>query len=151
MTRSRSENNWHESWVYHQTSCFFFEEIWIKFICILRCFVFVLKNHVTPSCFPTACKILGIAVGSQEMFRKKCTILFELFTSEDVMGSLRRPRRFYGAPAACNGVSTELYLAIDCAFAEYPPSAHDMLRIFTSRPQRALRADCVHKAVFTYW
>uniref|UniRef100_K1PUD7 Uncharacterized protein n=1 Tax=Magallana gigas TaxID=29159 RepID=K1PUD7_MAGGI len=49
--------------------------------------------------------------------------------------------RSYRAP---NYVSTEFYLAIDCPLAGYPPSAHDMLGVFTAHPQRALRADCVH-------
>lgn len=39
-----------------------------------------------------------------------------------------------------------MYLAIDCALAEHPPSAHDVhvLRDFTPRSRRAPRADCVH-------
>lgn len=56
-----------------------------------------------------------------------------LHTSEDVTASYRQPRRFYGAPTTCNSVSTEFYSAIDCAFSEYPPSAHNVLRVFTSR------------------
>uniref|UniRef100_K1Q1H9 Uncharacterized protein n=1 Tax=Magallana gigas TaxID=29159 RepID=K1Q1H9_MAGGI len=31
-----------------------------------------------------------------------------------------------------------------CALSGYPRSAHDVLGVFTTRPQRVLRADCVH-------
>lgn len=48
-------------------------------------------------------------------------------------------------------VSTEFNLAIDCALAEYRPSAHDLLRVVTLRKHRSLRVKCVHKTFFTDW
>uniref|UniRef100_K1Q882 Mediator of RNA polymerase II transcription subunit 23 n=1 Tax=Magallana gigas TaxID=29159 RepID=K1Q882_MAGGI len=63
----------------------------------------------------------------------------------NMLGLNKQWSRSYGAPTACNCVSTEFYLAIHCALAESPPRAHGVLGDFTARPRRALRADCVHK------
>lgn len=106
---------------------------------------------VTPSCFHKACsrrcKIPWIAVGTQKK-TKKCTSLFEIFTSKDVAPFWKRPRSLYRVSAACNCVSIEFKFGDWLRSHWYPLSARD---VFTARQRCPLRADCMHKTFFFYW
>lgn len=93
------------------------------------------------SCFLTTFsqrwKNPGTTVGSQEKkIRKIYNLIWNnLKICHDVLAATKV---FLRSLTTCNCVSTDLefYLAIDCALAQNPPSAHDVLNIFASRSRR---------------
>lgn len=85
----------------------------------------VSKGTVTPCCVLSACsqscKSHGIAVGS---YNKNFIWKFYMWKRHGVLTATELSDR---ALTACNCDSTEFFLVIDCALAEYSPNVHYML------------------------